>query len=208
MNNDKILTQGESQTPYDEITLTIPAGGYDRANIALSYFRLLALTGSGLKVRFGQSGSFSSIIGAGIGVELPQAVTLVEFQNTSGADVTFTVGYSMGRINDDRLTVSGVVSVTASNALPVNPMGTAAANTVNTVTTVAASLSGSTATMCARQIKNVGAATVYIGPFGVTLANGYPLEPNETMQIYSSGAIWALTAAGTSVVRGIYYTKP
>lgn len=119
MEYNKNITQGQLQTPYDEITFTIPAGGRDRANVAFSYFRLLNLTGTGLRLRFGQSGSFSSIVGAGIGIDLPEAVSIVEFENTSGADVIFTMAYSMGRINDDRLNFSGSLSISTSLSSPL-----------------------------------------------------------------------------------------
>jgi hypothetical protein len=116
--NDPI-TQGILQTPYQEIAFTIPAGGRDRANIDFRYFRLITLSGSGLRCRFGQSGSFTSIVGAGIGIELPQAVSLAEFENSSGAAISFTIGVSMGRINDDRLNTVGSITISSSPSSPV-----------------------------------------------------------------------------------------
>lgn len=117
--HDQEITQGDLQTPYQEITYTIPANGRDRANIDFRYFRLISLTGSGLRLRFGHSGSFTSIVGAGIGIELQQAVSLVEFENTSGGSITFTIGVSMGRINDDRLNTVGNLSIASSTTSPL-----------------------------------------------------------------------------------------
>jgi len=107
MNN----TQGLPDNPYQEFVRVIPAGEGVVINCVHDYFRLLALDLATVEIKIGGTGAWTSIIDAGVGIKHPQTVDRISLRNTGGAAVTLTCALAIGEISDDRLNISGVVSV-------------------------------------------------------------------------------------------------
>lgn len=77
-------------------------------------------------------------------------------------------------------------------------LATAEVSVTTTATVIAAANNGRQSLL----IKNIGAATVYIGPSGVTTATGYPLDAGEVLELSGqTGAVYGRVAAGTNLVR-------
>lgn len=120
------IQQESLQNPYKEFIRTIPPNG-GRAIIFynFSYWRILEINSvTGLSLRFGGSGDFTSLVGAGIGANLPYVTDRIELINTSTAAITVTLALMVGQINDDRLNVTGTVAtspVKASSSISENP---------------------------------------------------------------------------------------
>ena len=116
------IQYGQVQNPYREFEIVIAAGQTEKIAYDFNYFRVMSVTGSGLKVRFGGSGEFTSIIGGGFGLELPQAIPAVFLQNSGASPITVTIGLAIGKISDDRANVSGTVSVDIISQSGLNPI--------------------------------------------------------------------------------------
>lgn len=187
---------GQVQNPYREFTLTIPAGEYRDIPYAFNYFRIMSLTGSGLKVRFGGSGEYTSIIGAGFGLELPQAIQRVFFQNDSVNPLTVTVGLAIGKISDDRANVSGTVNVDIIGQSGADPLKTADAAVLAMMQNMQAKVMGVNDASAATFHKNntAGVTTVF-APAANT--NGFILYHAKALPISGSAAafIYVDTAA-------------
>jgi len=200
------ITRNAVQNPYREFTLTIAAG--TRAEpiyYNFSYFRVLTLSGTGLAVNFSGSGQDTAVIGAGIGIELPVAVEFVSLINTSGASLTVTIGLSMGRIFDDRLSVSGSVTVTNTISTPLN-VTDAGATLLNgsdvTIATVSqAQISGSSTTAKKKVFINnpVGNPTIRIGATGVTATTGFALLGGQSIELNTQAAVFGFNPSGASI---------
>ena len=55
------------------------------------------------------------------------------------------------------------------------------------------------------EIKNMGSVTVYLGASGVSVANGFPLEPGEVINLkHTKAAIYGIVSAGTCAIRYYY----
>lgn len=100
------------QSPPKQFSFTIPAGAIETIYYELNFLRILSLSdASALKIRFGDTGTETDVVGAGVGYAWPYTVSNVFLRNTSGAPITITVAVAVGQIFDDRLNVSGNVQV-------------------------------------------------------------------------------------------------
>lgn len=112
MELQEFIKKGFIQNPYQEFTLTVPAGTTSRpVAFNYNYFALLEATAGGIQVKFGNSGNFSDLIGAGLGVQLPVVVENVQFTNPTGGDITITFSLAIGEVFDRRLSVTGNIAV-------------------------------------------------------------------------------------------------
>lgn len=127
MELQEFIAKGFIQNPYQEFTMTIPAGTTTRpTQYNFNYFALLSADNTGIQVKFGNSGNFTDLIGAGIGVSLPIVVENVQFSNPTGSDIQITFALAIGEIFDRRLAISGNVNVQNTTANPLfvtNPTG-------------------------------------------------------------------------------------
>lgn len=113
------INPGTFQNPYREF-LIVGANGTDlqpNESVVIAYdhrmFRVLDLSASAeVTLRFGNTGAITSIIGAGLGMKHNEAIRNVTITNIGAGAVTGRVALSMGDIFDDRLSVSGTVTVT------------------------------------------------------------------------------------------------
>lgn len=181
----KPIADGVLQQFYQEKTVTLAAGQRLEDFTTYSYFRVLALTGTGLEVIFGNNQFQTPFTGAGLGIEFSYVLPRLTLVNTSGAPLTITFAVATGKVNDDRLTVSGVLTVTAPTNAPVaiRNCGALLTQAQVAVGTSAVTISGSSSTKNSVLIKNIGSITVFIGGTGVTTANGMPIEPGEYLAI-------------------------
>lgn len=196
------IVTNDIQNPPKQFTVTIAAGASESINYDHSFLRILSLTGTGLQIRFGQSGTPTDVIGAGVGYELDDVVRSSQLINTSGAPITVTVVLSMGRIYDDRLNVSGSVNVqnTTSTPLFVSVSGGNASSAVfqGNATTTATQITGVITNQRTFMIKNLGTANMAVGTgSGLTMANGFILAPNETLSVDWSNHVFVICASGT-----------
>lgn len=102
--------------PYREFDIDIADGESATYFYNFSTMRILSLSATvGVKLTIGGGGGTESdIVGAGIGFDLPEGVytdRLIIFNN-SGGTLTGKIALGVGKITDNRLTVSGEVSVT------------------------------------------------------------------------------------------------
>jgi hypothetical protein len=110
--SDYYISTGFEQNPYKEFTYVIQPSGTQRIDYAYSFFRVMSLSANTIEAKFGASGTFTSIIGGGVGIDFgDRNLPFVELRNVGGVAVTITVAMMIGVINDDRLNVSGNVNV-------------------------------------------------------------------------------------------------
>lgn len=195
---DILIQQGFSQNPYQEFTYTIAAGKRETMFYDHRYFRVMSQSGGTLKVRFGDSGQDTTVVGSGIGVEHIGAIRKAEIINTHATDsMTVTVAASMGNISDSRLSLSGTITV--NQVLP---------STIATVADVAMGTGAATliaaldSTRKAIHISNILAngQICRIGDSNVAAARGAELGIGETRIITNTAAVYGyFVGAGKSI---------
>ena len=211
MNQMDFLNPIESGTfanPYKEFTITIPVSGRVPIFYAAQYFRVMSLTGTGLRAVFGGTGAETDIIGAGIGIRLPVPVDQVTLINGGASPITVTVAMSMGIVNDDRLNVTGVISIQNTSTTPIyvrNDNNVVQSSNAVSVGTAAVAIGTSNANTTAYSIFNASTQTVYLGTSSVTVALGFPLLPNQSYHYDGNVNLWGIVASGTADVRFIRY---
>lgn len=121
----------------------------------------------------------------------------VEVVNDSGGSLTFRVLVGSGDIKVQNVTVdtiSGTVTVAQTQA------DTYAGSAVS-VGTTATSLAAANTDRKALHVRNNGSATIFVGPTGVTTANGYPVEPGEDFVTACTAQLFGIVASGTENAR-------
>lgn len=179
-------------SPPKQYTITLAAnGGQEKVFYNANYMRVLTLLDpTGVTVRFGDSGTATDIVGAGLGYELPFVVGNITFRNDSATPKTITFAVAIGRIFDDRLNVSGNITVvnTLANALYTRPANTTIAD--NTSVTLVAGVSSAVlnlniASQMGWGVQNVGTQDCYFGWDGLTyaqqVAQGIKLVPGAIL---------------------------
>jgi len=118
MKAKRLNVETAISNPYKQFTYVIPNGAIETIFYQFNYFRVLNVSNSdGVTIRFGSSGTPTDVVGAGIGYELPSVVDRADIRNQSGSDVTITVACAIGRINDDRLNISGDLNVAVPSVI-------------------------------------------------------------------------------------------
>lgn len=201
--NDDVnnITDISTLIPYQELTYTIAAGARQDIFAVFNYFRVVSQSGGALSTRFGQNGLETPFTGQGIGVNFRATFPRLTLINTGGTSMTITVALAIGTINDDRLNVSGTVSVQGTVSTNDNPGTTVAYNQVS-VTSTATLISAQSTAKRHVIIKNhtTSAQTLFIGDSAVTTGTGIELAIGESITIDTEAAIYGRTASGTATV--------
>ena len=201
------INRGSIQNPYKEFTFTLAAGARTDIFYDFSYFRVMSLSGASLlSVVFGGTGAETSVIGAGVGIDLPAPVNKVQIVNNDVTTMTITVALSMGRINDDRLNISGNVSVI--NASGTNLAVRYSADVLQSLGSVLVSNAALTTVISGAAdqtswiIMNAGTERIYLVSASVSVAtaqaSGMPLDPGEKIMVDGSFVVRATGTSATS----------
>jgi hypothetical protein len=197
--NPQIIAQGGAQTRYKEYTYTIAAGAAVTIDEIFNYFRVLSQSASTLNVQFGDDPNTSAFSGAGIGIKFENLPSRVTIRNTGGVSTTITFALAIGYIYDDRLNVSGTVTISGS-------VSTTTATVLNSVADVTVAAGVQTAVIAANAarrgviITNIGANVTRIGDATNTSATrGAQLLANQSITIETLDAIDAFSTSGTSL---------
>ena len=183
------------QNPYREFTETIPAGQSIDVRYDHNSLRILALTaGATLQVQFGQSGSKTSLVGAGMGFEYtdgegrPIALRSVRLFNGGGAPLTVTVGAAIGKVADNRLTVSGTLTTIEVKAGTFDSL-TDVALTNGSATQLDVSDASRRELIVTNVLAN--AVSMRVGDSGVSATNGIELQPGDSVALTTTAAVFA-----------------
>lgn len=199
--NRKVET-GDTIVPYQEVTLTIPAGGREIVYQVYDYFRVLAQSGGTLVVAFGQNGREVPYQGAGVGYRCPVLFDRVTLINTGGTSMTITIGLANGQIYDDRLNVSGVVNVAGTVTVSGDVESLTTTNAFNhgqvSVAATATLIKAANASRRSITILNNDVNDLYVGNSGsVTTGNGFIVKSGSALTLNYNGAIYGIAASGT-----------
>ena len=179
--------------PYKQFTFTIADGAQQTLFYDFNYFRILsANVTTGVTVRFGSSGTPTDVVGAGIGYEMPAVVGRADIANNSGGTLTITVAVAIGRIDDDRLNVSGAINVARAAVL----------DTIDDVT-----LAGATATLIAPSnplrnelfVTNMSGGDIRVGDSNVAATSGFRIADGATIIMDGIYAVYGYSVAGGDV---------
>lgn len=189
--NPDIANVGKIRNPYKEFAFSIADDAIETIDYTFDFWRMLTLsTSTGVSLRFGKTGTPTSIVDAGVGGRIPDPIDNIQIINESGATLTGTIGLAIGDIFDDRLNVSGAVNV----AIPTVYTSTA------DLTIPAATLTTVQAALAARHeiiITNVGGNVARIGDAGTSATRGTPLLPNQTLSLKTTAQVRAYSTLGT-----------
>ncbi len=200
---DQTIFTGTIQNPYREFTLNIAAGASDIIYFDHSSLAVLALTGGSMSVQIGNSGSETSVIGSGMGFEYmdgegrPAAVRNVRIFNRGSTSMVVTVGLAMGKINDRRLSLVGVVTVDLDKSTVIDDKPDVALNN-GSATPIYAS-DGATREVHISNLLSNG-VVIRVGSASVGAARGAEVGIGETRIITTAADIYAYVgSAGKSV---------
>ncbi len=195
------IIDGTVQNPYREFTYTIGAGesqivAYDHTTI-----RILSLTsGASLQMQFGQSGDRTSLIGAGMGFEYvdgegqPLALRNVVLYNAGGSPLTVTVGMAIGKVSDNRLTVTGTLATLEVKAATLDSLADVAMNN-GSATLLAAADSTRRELIVTNLLAN--AVSGRVGDSGVGAANGVELQAGDSITLTTTAAVYGFVGSAS-----------
>lgn len=190
---DVQIESGSIQNPYQEFVRIIPAGETRRIDYAFNFWRILSATGGEITLGFGGSGSPTVVSGAGIGQQLPVAIPFLTIRNSGATALTITVAMAIGDIRDDRLNISGALSV----AKPSNLITTADATLVATVKTSV--LASDTTRNKVIVVNNTAGTDIRIGDTNISLSRGALVKGGQSIELAVTSEIFAISA-GTPVL--------
>lgn len=194
ISNPDIALASKVRNPYRQFPFTIAAGAIETIYYTFDFWRMLTLSNTtGVQLRFGKTGSFTDIVGAGVGNRLPDPVGEIQIINNSGSTITGVIGLAVGDIFDDRLNISGALNVAVpSNFESVDDITLAAAT--------ATDLSVANANKKEVFITNVSCPTLRISGDGLVAADhGTPVAVGQTIIISTSGLVEGFSTAGGDV---------
>lgn len=193
------IEQGSDlQNPPKQYTITLAGDEIRPFDYNFNFFRFLTLSGAdaaNLSFRFGDSGADSDVIGAGVGYELPYVTNRITFKNKSASPITFTFIIAIGRIYDDRLSVSGVITTTEATPTIIDSQADQSIPNTTATQFLAANSSRKEA-IIQNPIANL--ASFRIGDSGVSATNGILLPPGGTLVLNTTAALFAYHAAGSA----------
>lgn len=204
-NLDRNISNSPSQLPYQEFNYTIDAGDKQTIYFVFRYFRILSITGtSNLKLRFGQNVNVTDFAGAGLGIELDETYDQVEITNNDASPVTLRVALAMGRVFDDRLSVSSTVSV--SNVSPASFVSSAdvAVSSLATTSVLAANTSRKEAFICN---KNANGGIVKLSDSAGGASEGIEIPAGSTFIVSTTAQLYVYNPLGTTANIGVAYTQ-
>lgn len=188
MAEQQNINLGSIQAPYVEQIITLQAGERRKFDYVHNCFSLLDSSDK-LTVNFGGNG-VDTIYTAGMYYELTEPVPYVIFANNNAQAITIHFALGIGIIKDNRLTVSGIISVTQ------NPYASFTADTVT--------IASGTATIAVAKhtvIQNTGTNLMYIGGTGT---NGLQLHPNGTFDFSCSATVTVYGTNGDTIAVGSF----
>jgi len=195
------ISDGVLQQFYQEKTITLAAGARIEDFCIYNYFRVLSLSGSGLAVIFGNNQFQTPFTGAGVGLKLDYILPRLTLINTSGVSITLTYAVAVGSVSDDRLNVSGVVTVGGSVSTTTSSVLTTLGDTVVPAAALTLIRNANT-TRRGIMFTNVGANVCRIGDSTTTgAAAGAPLLPNQSITLETLDAISCYSTLGTTLSR-------
>lgn len=189
--------------PYKEFSYTIPNNGSQIIYYNFTFFQLLEISATtGVTISFGGSGSRSTVIGAGVGYELPagKVTDRVEIFNNSGGSLTVRVALAIGTINDQRFTASGTITVADQPQTLVTVADTA-------LSTTAANILASNTARAQAFITNMDASiAMRYGDSNTTTTRGARLAAGATLVLNCIDDIFMCSESGTPSI-AISYTE-
>lgn len=183
--------------PYEEFDFKIIAGGRYTIKYNFTFVQMLELsTNAGVELIFGdRGGNGSKISGAGIGFQLPNnAISdrLTIVNKTSGI-VTGKVALAIGKISDNRLSVSGTVVTRWEQSKFVNVEREILSNVKRLIAVNESNRKSLILT------NDSSANIVAYGDFSnLSISNCSLLYPKQTIIIDETGEIGAFTFSGTT----------
>lgn len=190
-NNNTInypITNIGTQNPPKQFPFTIANGGQKIIDYSMNFLGILELSSaSGVTIRFGDTGTPTDVVGAGVSYELPQPVNRCTIINKSGGSITGTVICAIGKVNDNRLSVSGSVSV-----IPVEANAWSGKVVTLSAATITTLQPTNVADMRETTIQNLSSDILYLGGSSVSPSNAYAvLLPNEriTLPAYNGSGL-------------------
>lgn len=189
--SEEVSNRQRGMTP---IRVNLTAGTPQRFDVAGDWVACITAAATDLTARFDQSEKVP--LPAGLGFR--RYYKTIELESATGGIFVVLAGF--GSVADARATVNANLTV---NTAPGNtvPVG----GDVALVAGVATVLCALDATRLAATVTNPSsaAASVRVGPAGVGAANGFLLEPGESVTIATTAALYGYSAAGQTVSVGI-----
>jgi len=202
----RVAVEGSVQDPLQFFDFTLGAGEVsDPIFFNYDYFRLLELNGGAIAVRFGGSGTQAIFLSAGIGYKCPVILDRVVLRNTTAGVVSGRIAVAVGDITDDRLSLSGNVSVVNATGTQLETFdrqaATFACSQQAMVAATAAQIFANSATGKARVIQ-AGNLDLFIGTSAaVTVANGFKVAAGNSFTIPHAREVWAICSGADTVFK-------
>ncbi|MEO0961117.1 MAG: hypothetical protein AAFY01_01715 [Pseudomonadota bacterium] len=196
-----------STADYYSIVADIQPGDTRVFNVVGTFLYCFDASHTDFRVRLGDQ--YVQFFAQGIGLETSNGERFekVQIENTSGADVLqIVLGYGMGRIHDNRLSLLGgalPVEPTAANtpfAIKVDPTSpvfpvrhSLAASEINVSVNAGGTstvLGAANANRKAVELYNDGAGVVWVRSVNAAGRIGLPISPGETRRFETSAALF------------------
>jgi hypothetical protein len=190
---------------YSYFSMILAAGEYRETAVYGNFINMLGNSGA-TNIRISIDGQPEQELPQGISMDLPDSntFTMIAFHNTSVAAVTITFSISNGRVFDNRIVLSGSLSVNLTPDGFSTPAAVAVAVAAPGAPAVAASASNREV-----WIQNNGGNDIWYGDANVDGANnrGIKLKPDEMAIVSTSAAIYLRSTVGASVASVAIFTK-
>lgn len=208
-NGERLIEDGSARPPYREDTRTLAAGETWEVFTVFDYFRIVSQSPAGaLKIKFGDNGIQTDYSGVGLGLGLRGVYRRLSIYNNSGAPMTLTIATALGQVNDDRLNVSGTVSITGA----VTVTSPAALTTVADVAVAATTTTAVLAVNASRKeafITNLAAnnTVIRLGDASTGAARGIEVPIGGTVVVTGQAAISVYNPSASGINIGVAYTQ-
>lgn len=188
--------------PYKQFDFTIANKERQIFYYNWTFFQILELSATtGVSVIFsGAGGLGSNVVGAGVGFELPQGkfADRVEIVNESGGSLTGSIALAIGKINDQRFTASGVLSVKDQPSTLVTVADTALSSTAANI------LAANTARAQAFITNLDPVIAMRWGDSNTTTTRGARLLAGATLVLNDTNDIYMCSESGTPSIAITY----
>lgn len=189
--SEEVSGRQRGMTP---IRVTLAASVPQRFDVAGDWVACVTAAASDLTARFDQSEPVP--LPAGLGFR--RYYKTIELESATGGAFVVLAGF--GSVADARATVTANLTVNTNpgNTVPVG-------GDIAIGAAVATLLCALDATRLTATVSNpsTAAASVRVGPAGVGAANGFLLEPGESVTIATTAALYGYSVAGQTVSVGI-----
>lgn len=193
-----------AQNPYVELTFNIPAGANQVFNFDFRTIRVLTLSSGSIKAQFGEQGNLTSVIGAGLGFEFDEAFKSVRIYSTHATDAAVgTLSLSMGKLQDNRLSISGAVTVQNVETAPLftqeaRPTGWSVGQVTVDTTAGGITIAAAAATRTSITI-HAGTSDLYVHETAPTVAaDSFKIPAGGSQTFTHKKAIKGIRSAGST----------